>query len=137
MPRRYFRSTRRNRLPETLETEAINSLRQQTDALLRQFTQQFIRDLQAIQQQAARDFASGGGGGNGGGNGGGESGGLGASFSSLFSAGAGFLFGRPRVTTQRGVESARSIDANRSFRISEAQAFSEASQMFTRSDKNR
>lgn len=132
MVRRYFTSTRRNKLPQTLQDEALNSLRQQTDTLLRQLTQQFVRDLQAIQQQAARDFASGSGGGDGGG-----SGGLAGSFSSLFSAGASYLFGRPKVTTGRGVESARSIDANRQFRLSQAQALAEASQVLSSGDKNR
>ncbi|MFM9890046.1 MAG: hypothetical protein ACKVOE_05290 [Rickettsiales bacterium] len=131
MVRRYFTSTRRNKLPQTLQDETLNTLRQQTDALLKQLTQQFARDLQAIQRQASRDYTSGGSGD------GGSGGGLSGSFSGLFSAGAGYLFNRPKVTTGRGVESARSVDANRQFRLSQAQALAEASQMLTGGDKNR
>lgn len=130
MVSRYLKRTRRNRLPQTLQDETLTQLRQQTDALLKQLTEQFTRDLRAIQRQASQGFSD-----TQGSDGGGLS--LGSSFSSFFNAGANYLFSRPRIKTGRATETSRSVDANTQFRLSQSQALAEASARLGVGDKNR
>jgi hypothetical protein len=134
--RRFTRSYRtRKNIPETsaLRDQFIRQLTAESEALLKQLSEQFNQTLQTQITQLTQTIVAGDGpaatpaSSN-------NVGTIG-SVGQLLATGARYLVSRPR-TSRDTQESSRSIDANSSFKLSQSQAASEMRAALGQGDKN-
>lgn len=135
---RSFRTRKNIRRQNAIRDQFLRELIRDSDALMKQLSEQFSQQLNAqltqLTQQAlgssivSGDVASPTLGNSGPGSI--------YSFAQLLSTGARYLISRPR-TRRNTQESIRSTDAESSFRVSQAQAAAELQALLSKGEKNR
>ena len=132
---RSFRTRKNIHHPSALSDQFLRELMRESEALMKQLSEQFDKTLQAQLAQAVQGFGAGDASAPASAEGGRTAldtiGGIGQ----LLSTGARYLISRPS-TSRNTVESSRSVDAAAGFRLSQSQVAADMQAALGKGEKN-